>query len=349
MKILHILSSNKYSGAENVVCQIISNFKQHHQDCELFYCSPSGPIQEVLQRKNISFIGTKKNSKKQLQKILDQLKPDIIHAHDFRSSVLSSMLRFNGRIFFHFHNNLPWMKRVSIKSLLVFWSCKKASIIYTVSKSVIDECFFSKKMYSKFKCIGNPFDAYPIIEMSREATVVNKYDIGFCGRLSKQKNPFAFIEIIKRIKEKKPDVTAIMIGDGELKESIEKLIEDSDLKENIKIVGFLENPFPTLKQCHVVIMPSLWEGFGLSALESLSLGIPVLASPVGGLPDFVNEKNGSLCNDVEDYLKAYFSLVNNTDVYYQKSLEATKTGLHFSNSTSYCDALYNDYLKYLHE
>ena len=56
MKVLHLLSSNKYSGAENVVCQIIKMFGN---DAEMVYCSPDGDIRKTLNDKNIKFIPLK--------------------------------------------------------------------------------------------------------------------------------------------------------------------------------------------------------------------------------------------------------------------------------------------------
>ena len=53
MKILHILSSNKYSGAENVACQIIALFREED---DVAYCSPDGQIADALKERNIKFI-----------------------------------------------------------------------------------------------------------------------------------------------------------------------------------------------------------------------------------------------------------------------------------------------------
>ena len=53
MRVLHLLASNKYSGAENVVCQIIDMFKG---EVEMAYCSPNGTIANSLKDKNVTFI-----------------------------------------------------------------------------------------------------------------------------------------------------------------------------------------------------------------------------------------------------------------------------------------------------
>lgn len=90
MKVLHVLQSNRYAGAENVACTIIKMFQQSQENIEFFYISPNGKIKEILDKEKIKFIPIKKLSYLQLKKIIDEIKPDIIHAHDFKSSVLCS-------------------------------------------------------------------------------------------------------------------------------------------------------------------------------------------------------------------------------------------------------------------
>ena len=82
IKVLHLLSSNKFSGAENVVCNIIEkNYKY-----EMFYCSLKGPIEEILINKNINFLPIKNINPISLFKICKKNNISIIHAHDYKAS-----------------------------------------------------------------------------------------------------------------------------------------------------------------------------------------------------------------------------------------------------------------------
>ena len=93
-KILHILRSNKFSGAENVVCQIINIFKTD-KNFEMVYVSPEGPIKDTLKEKNINYIPIKKLSFLEIKRVINEYKPDVIHAHDFTASVLVAITKFN--------------------------------------------------------------------------------------------------------------------------------------------------------------------------------------------------------------------------------------------------------------
>ena len=59
-----------------------------------------------------------------------------------------------------------------------------------------------------------------------------------------------------------------------------------------------------------MVMPSAWEGFGLAAVEALSLGLPVLCSGVGGLKNIVNESCGGICSEKSQYEESIFKLLN---------------------------------------
>ena len=102
MKVLHVLSSNQFSGAENVVCQIIGMF---NTEIEMAYCSPNGPIEATLSHAHIKYFPLEKFNKKLLKKIIELYKPDVIHAHDLKASIICSRfykgLKIVSTIFHH--------------------------------------------------------------------------------------------------------------------------------------------------------------------------------------------------------------------------------------------------------
>ena len=75
MRVLHVLSSNMFSGAENVVCQIIDMFKD---EIEMAYCSPNGDIKNSLAERNVQFIPVDKLNLKNLKKVISSLVAVII-------------------------------------------------------------------------------------------------------------------------------------------------------------------------------------------------------------------------------------------------------------------------------
>ena len=306
-KILHLLASNKYSGAENVVCTIIDNFKNEY---DMAYCSPIGPIEQILKDKNINYYGMEKFNSNNLKGIIRKYNPDIIHAHDYRASTLAVLSGFKGKIISHLHNNCPSAKSWNLKTLSYNLCISKFDKVIGVSDKVYEEAIFKSKINNKYVTIYNYVDKNLVIQKSNEYECTKQYDLFFIGRLTEQKDPLLFIEIVNKLKNDKNDIRAVMIGDGELKEECLKKIDEYNLSSNIDMAGFVSNPFPIIKNSKLCIMPSKWEGFGLTAIESLILNKPVLNSGVGGLGEIFKENNEFICNDIEDYVKKIKEISN---------------------------------------
>lgn len=299
-KVLHLLTSNKYSGAENVVCTIIEKNKKNY---DFAYCSLDGEISEVLKTKKVNFYPLTKLSLKQLNEVIESYKPDIIHAHDYKASILASYSKFDGKIISHLHNNCPDVKTWTMKSILYSLTIKKYNNIVGVSQKVFDEAVFNKKMANKFIKIYNFVDKNKVIELSKEKDFEKTYDIFFIGRLVEQKDPNTYIEIINQLKKDNPNIKAVMIGDGELMEECKNKINELNLYNNIDMLGFCENPFPIINNCKIGIMPSKWEGFGLTAIEAMCLNKPVFNSGVGGLGEIFCDNNEYICDSIESYVQ----------------------------------------------
>ena len=114
-RILHVLSSNIFSGAENVVCTIIKNGKNEY---EAAYCSPNGKIREKLEKEEIEYYPLKKMNLSEVKNVIKKYQPNIIHAHDYTASVLVAMSGFDGKIISHLHNNCPFAKKWNLRTII---------------------------------------------------------------------------------------------------------------------------------------------------------------------------------------------------------------------------------------
>ena len=329
-RILHLLASDKFSGAENVVCTIIENFSDEY---DMAYCSPVGEIESVVNSKNISYYGLNKFNKNCLKKIIKDFNPDIIHAHDYRASILAA-LTYKGKIISHLHNNCPFAKGWNIKTILYNLVASKFSFVIGVSDKVFSEAIFKNKIKNKYKTIYNYVDKESIIKKANEK-IDCEYDLFFIGRLTEQKEPLKFIEIVNEIKKIKKDISAVMIGDGELKADCIKLINNYNLDDTIQLVGFISNPYSIIKNSKVGIMPSKWEGFGLTAIESIILGKFVFNSGEGGLGEIFKNNKEFICENIFEYTKKILKLlekdinkINNVDIdeFIDKKLWKEKLG-----------------------
>ena len=332
-KIVHILNTGKYSGAENVAITIIKGTESY---CDSVYVSLEGSIEKVLQEKHINFFSMKKMSISNIRQMIKIIKPDIIHAHDFTTSVLAFATFTKIPIISHLHNNSPWIKKIGMKSIIYGISCLRYRTILTVSESIMNEYIFGRVFRNKTYVIGNPVDIYHIREKAKIKGINETYDIAFIGRLSPQKSPMLFIDIISEIVRDIPELKVCMIGDGELRDQIEEKIRNMDLDRIITIYGFQKNPYCILNNAKLLCMPSMYEGFGLAAVEALTLGKPVVCSGVGGLSKIVNNTCGKLCSKKDEYVDEIEKLLNDKEYYSLKEKGANKRALDMHNIVSNC-------------
>lgn len=311
-KVIHILASNKFSGAENVVISIIKNL---NSNIECFYASPKGPIQEVLKNEKINYIPIKKLSVKEINKIVKKYNPDVIHAHDFRASIICSMVSFKGKLISQIHQTPTFLKTWNLKSILYYWSTKRYQKIIGVTNAILDNCIFSKKIKEKYITIFNCVNKDKIIKDALKEQIKESYDLAFIGRLENVKNPIRFLQIVKDIKDEGIGITAIMIGNGSLMDDCKKYICDNNMEKNVKMSGFEKNPFPILIKTKIILSTSIWEGIPMTMLESGALKRPILNNGVGGLEEIFSKMKYMICKTDDEYKEKIKILLNNNDVY----------------------------------
>lgn len=336
-RILHILNTGTYSGAENVVITMINSMKD---SVDAVYMSLEGPIGEVLKENGITHYPVNKLSFKTIRKAVLDVSPDIVHAHDFTAGIISSVAVHGIPIINHLHNNSPWMRQHGVKSLLYRISCIKFRKILTVSNSVMDEYVYGAQLEKKATVVGNPIDLDAIREKA-DAGIINlrsesiSSDIIFLGRLDPQKNVLFFLDIIALVKDRLPSVKVSVVGDGELRSQFVDRVSELGLENNVTVYGFQSNPYPFLRESKMMCMPSRWEGFGLAAVEALAVGKPVVASPVGGLRDIVTVECGLLCNNAKEYADEIYRLITDEVYYQKKSKAASKRAQKYNNYKQY--------------
>jgi glycosyltransferase involved in cell wall biosynthesis len=118
--------------------------------------------------------------------------------------------------------------------------------------------------------------------------------VGFSGRWAPEKDPLIFVEIARRLSHL--PIHFVMTGAGPLRPSIETAIAMGGLSNRFHLIGEVEDVRPWIRSYDLLILPSRLDGRPVVVLEALALGVPVIASAVGGLPELVEDGvNGFLC------------------------------------------------------
>lgn len=126
----------------------------------------------------------------------------------------------------------------------------------------------------------------------KNAKDADKKYIGFICRMVEQKRPYLFLEVCKKLYETEKNLKVIVAGDGPMLTGFKKKVKDNNLEEIFEFKGKVQNPKDIYEMCDITVNTSIKEGVALTTYESLALGVPVVASDVGGQKEVITEDVG---------------------------------------------------------
>ncbi|WMI67272.1 glycosyltransferase [Mangrovimonas sp. YM274] len=314
MTIVHISSSLGGGGAEQMVFQLA---KQSNAITKTVVISISevNTLEHKFNDENIEvhflnitsfknrtlFLGLKKT-----HDIVNGLPDVVFHCHQFHGGLFGMLYNIwysRIPIVYTMHTNQvsSFVRRAC---LYVSKPLRKRDIIFSEN---------SKKWYLKNnEIIPNGVD-FKLLSLNKQ----RKYDSSqpfvflFLGRLSPPKNPLALPYFAKKLKENGFFNFIIhVIGEGSLREQLWEEISKNNLKEHFKLFGFQKDVKQFLEHSQSLILPSLWEGMPMAVIEAAANKLPVIATPVGSVPDFLNEHNAYVSN-LESFSEAMIHVMKN--------------------------------------
>jgi len=119
------------------------------------------------------------------------------------------------------------------------------------------------------------------------------------GRFVEQKGQWHLIRAFSKVIEENPDAKLVILGDGELRPKLEKLVDDCGISKNVFLLGNVENVFTYLRSASRFVFSSLHEGLGNVVIESLSVGTPVISADCVAGPREILAPNLSVGGDVK--------------------------------------------------
>lgn len=281
------------------------------------------------------------------QVLLKQNMPLILHSHGFKALIACHMARGDSPLVHTHHGNTAHTFKVRIYEKIAMLTMKSCDCIIAVSIQMKKELEKSLQPYHKIEVIENML-SLKNVETIRQQKAKNQNEkkdhinLIYIGRISPEKGLLPFVECLAA-HPKKDHFRLTVLGDGVQRTQLETFINEHKLDEQIKLYGFVINPSDYLINADVLIMPSLREGLPMTLIESLSSGVPVIASDVGAISSLIiHQHNGYLVKErtSKNWAVALDEVVNHNQTWKQAavqealSVEQRFSAKHWADKTS---------------
>ena len=300
--ILFIVRTMGLGGTENVVlqlCEILLNRVN-----KIVVCSSGGVHEKKLQEMGIKHyiiadiasknpIDILKNCKT-IKDIIEYERISIIHSHHRMAAFYTELLTSKAmKKVANAHNTFTDKK---ILTRFAYRNTKVVAVGEMVKKNLIEYFGIPKDLICVIHNAVKPFDGNTTqIEVLYKERIKGNVLIGNIGRLSEQKGMVYFIEAAEITASAHPEARFVIVGDGEEKEQLQKLVEIKGLRDKVLFMGYRNDIQNVMKQLDFVVLSSLWEGLPLTPIEAYSVGKTVIGPSVDGTPEII-------CDGVDGYL-----------------------------------------------
>lgn len=239
----------------------------------------------------------------QADKIRRDQNCNIVQTHGYKPNVIGFLLKClrltPWLAFAHGYTDDNW--KIRAYNRIDMMVLRFADKIIAVSTSMKRKLVASGIKSSKIRVIHNAVDKSELKpKLNREKIKrslgidMSQLVIGVVGRLSPEKGHILFLRAFRNVLSKLPETTALIIGDGQERKKLREFCATAGLADNVIFTGNVSNVSDYYQSMDILVIPSLSEGLPNVLLESMVLGIPVVASSVGGIPEVIDEDSGIL-------------------------------------------------------
>ena len=326
MKILYFLNSTARGGVEEHVLQLIDKINKN-KFAPILVCPKEliNLMQDDLDRLKVKTypINIRKWSQigeiRKFLTILKEEKPDIVHSHLFFATMFAAPLaKLAGvpKTIETAHLREAWRKGIKKAYFIDRFFYRFVDEIIAVSNAVKKYLIEEKKLTNnKIKVIYNGVDLEKFKPVKKgvrphlphELTgskwgLTPFFTVGVVGRLEPQKGHKYFLEAISLLNGKYQNARFLIVGEGSLRTELEEQAQKLGISNRVEFLGYKKDIVSVLEEIDLLVLPSLYEGLPLVALEAGAMGRPVVATNVDGSPEVIINKETGLIISPKDSL-----------------------------------------------
>lgn len=242
-----------------------------------------------------------RHAKKALDRYVAEFgKPDIVHVHSLLPSGLAAVWfnRQHGVSYVVTEHSTRFLndkldQGISRKCKNIVNASRRNLAVSEVLASAISSSLGSKWSYIP-NIVSNAFIEYPLAEQSSGTISLISVAV-----LRSHKRMDLIIEALAELRTRHIDLDLLIVGDGPARAGLEKLASELNVSDYVKFLGQVPRvDMPAvMQQAHILVSASEIETFGVTLVEGLALGLPIVATPSGGPQTIVTPAVGRLTDD----------------------------------------------------
>lgn len=333
MRILQLISSGGYYGAESMIVNLAESLEKlgHHCTLGLFdnVHRPKNDFAEVAETQGITVerIVSKGrmdwNAVRAIRECVNRRRIDVIHSHGYKADAyaLAAVGRNRQPLVSTCHNWLMTSVPLRVYRFLDLFCLRSFDACVAVSADVAAILRSFRIPEARITTIANGVNlsrfrsAHPAYLERSEAT--KGLIVGMVGRLTPEKGQEFLLRAAPGILEQFPQTLFVFVGDGPSRQDLEELVQDLDIAPNVRFLGQRRDMPELYAAMDVFVLPSLREAMPMVVLEAMAAGKLVIATRIGDIPKLVvHEKTGVLVKpqDIAGLRDAILRLITQPEV-----------------------------------
>ena len=274
-----------------------------------------------------------------LKKILEREKPDYLFIHLI--TVIPLVLLYFFKFDTKFILRISGLPKLTIFRKFLWKAISKKIFLITCPSVQTQKDMIAHKIFpkEKIKILYDPIlhikQIKNNINFKLDKSLLSKNYLLNIGRLTLQKNQILLLNAFSKVIKKNDNLFLYIVGQGEKKKQLQKVIKLKKLEKNVFLLGYVENIFPLIKNSLAVVSTSLWEDPGAVMVEAAFCGKIVISSncPNGPEEFLENEKGGYLfknndINDLENKINTFLN--DNQQIKFKKRVILKKNSKKYS-------------------
>ncbi len=329
-KIAFVTGSLGKGGSERVISILANEFANHGFDVTLINLCEDTIVQKISE--HVKFVNLAQTigplsglsllnvRAKVLKLCLMQHQIDVVISFQDYVNIIAckACKKLSCKVIISERND-PAISKQAVKALRAIYYNRADYFVFQTDHA---KSYFSKSIQKRSSVIFNPINTKEYTWNTNSSL----YNIIMVGRLAKQKNQAMMIKAMPKLLKINSNFNLSIYGEGPIKETLEELISNLNLENNVKLYNYSDTIFEILSQSGIYVLTSFYEGMPNSLMESLAIGVPSIAvkCPIGGPEALINDyENGFLINYSEEELIDRIQLISeNKDLQEKISLNA---------------------------